>query len=45
MLTCVMTHDPTLFSSCRALFLTAELHMMGWLLLQFAIFRMPFTRT
>jgi len=36
MLTCVMTHDPTLFSSCHALFLTAELHMMGWLLLLFS---------
>lgn len=29
-------HDPTLFSSCHALFLTTELHMMGWLILQFS---------
>jgi len=36
MLTYVLTHDPTLFSSCRALYLTVELHMMGWFLLQFS---------
>lgn len=34
MLTCIMIQH--LFSSCHALFLTTELHMMGWLILQFS---------